>query len=54
MTDDFVNAVHDNKMPLINAWEAARYNVPGLIAHRSAELGGELLEIPDFGDTPAE
>jgi len=25
----------------------------GIIAHQSALCGGELLEVPDFGDVPA-
>ena len=32
--------------------EAARYMIPGLIAHESALKGGELLEIPDLSDPP--
>ena len=32
---------------------AARYLVPGLVAHESALRGGELLEIRDFGDPPS-
>ena len=26
--------------------------IPGLIAHESALRGGELMDIPDFGDAP--
>jgi hypothetical protein len=33
-------------------WDAARYAVPGILAHESAVRGGELLEVPDFGDPP--
>ena len=33
-----------------NVWMAARYTVPGFVAHKSATHGGELLPIPDFGD----
>lgn len=39
-------------MPPNNAWDAARYMIPGLIAHQSALKGGELLDIPDFGSAP--
>ena len=28
--------------------------IPGLIAHQSALKGGELLEIPDLGDSPTD
>jgi phage tail protein X len=31
---------------------AARYLVPGLIAHESAVRGGVLLEVPDLGAPP--
>ncbi|MCL1794580.1 MAG: Gfo/Idh/MocA family oxidoreductase [Oscillospiraceae bacterium] len=49
LVDDFVKACIYEKTPPINVWEAARYTVPGIIAHESALQGGALLEIPDFG-----
>ncbi len=54
LVDDFVRAVVDNKLPPNNAWDAARYMIPGLIAHESALQGGKFLDIPDYGDAPAE
>lgn len=54
LVDDFVRAVVDNKLPPNNAWDAARYMVPGLIAHESALKGGELLDVPDFGAAPED
>ncbi len=54
LVDDFVRAVVEDKLPPNNAWDAARYMVPGLIAHDSALRGGETLDIPDFGDAPAD
>ncbi|MGT2461826.1 Gfo/Idh/MocA family protein [Sinomonas atrocyanea] len=53
LADDFVRAVTDGMLPPVNAWEAARYTLPGIIAHQSALAGGERLAIPDFGDAPA-
>ena len=50
LVDDFVKACYYGKTPPINAWEAARYTVPGIIAHESAVKGGALMDIPDFGD----
>ena len=50
--DDFCTAVSKRKMPYVNAWRAARYTIPGLIAHESAKLGGVLLDVPDFGEAP--
>ena len=52
LIDDFCTAVANRKMPYVNAWRAARYTIPGLIAHESAKLGGALLDVPDFGDAP--
>lgn len=52
MIDDFCTAVTEGKMPYVNAWRAARFTIPGLIAHQSALQGGILLDIPDFGDAP--
>lgn len=49
---DFVEACVSGKLPLNNVWAAARYCVPGIIAHESAKRGGELMEIPDFGGPP--
>ncbi len=52
LADDFVRAVVDGTIPPVNAWVAARYTLPGIVAHRSALRHGERLPIPDFGDAP--
>ena len=52
LADDFVTAVGTGTLPPVNAWVAARYTLPGIVAHRSALRGGVRLEIPDFGDAP--
>lgn len=52
LADDFVRAVVDRTLPPVNAWVAARYTLPGIVAHRSAQEGGVRLEIPDHGDAP--
>jgi predicted dehydrogenase len=52
LADDFVRAVVDRTLPPVNAWVAARYTLPGIIAHQSALRDGERLEIPDFGPAP--
>lgn len=52
LVDDFVTAVNTRTLPSVNAWVAARYTLPGIVAHESALRGGERLEIPDFGDAP--
>ncbi len=53
LVDDFVTAVNTGTLPPVNAWVAARFTLPGIIAHRSALQGGERLEIPDLGEPPA-
>lgn len=54
LVEDFVRAVTEGSLPPVNAWEAARYTLPGIIAHQSALAGGERLPIPDFGDAPGD
>lgn len=53
LVDDFARAVTGSTLPPVNAWVAARYTLPGLIAHQSALQGGVRLPIPDFGDPVA-
>ena len=52
LVDDFATAVDTRTLPPVNAWTAARYTVPGIVAHQSALQGGARLEVPDFGDAP--
>ncbi|MEV8539682.1 Gfo/Idh/MocA family oxidoreductase [Streptomyces sp. NPDC051572] len=52
LVDDFVTAVNAGTLPPVNAWVAARYTLPGIIAHRSAQQGGARLPVPDHGDAP--
>jgi hypothetical protein len=53
LVDDFVRACVSGRTPVNNVWDAARYLVPGLIAHESAIQGGQLMDVPDFGDPPS-
>lgn len=50
LADDFVRAVNTGELPPVHAWEAARYTLPGIIAHESSMRGGERLPIPDLGN----
>lgn len=50
LVDDFVRAVTTGTLPPVNAWQAARFTLPGVIAHESARRGGERLTIPDMGN----
>ena len=54
LVDDFCTAVYRKTLPPVNAWVAARYTIPGLVAHKSACMGGVLLDVPDCGDAPEE
>lgn len=52
LADDFVRAVTGRTQPPVNAWTAARFTLPGVIALESAKNGGARLAIPDFGEGP--
>jgi predicted dehydrogenase len=49
ITHEFVRAIVEERHPTVNAWEAAAYTAPGIVAHQSALRKGEPLKIPDFG-----
>ncbi len=52
LVNEFVDAVANHRMPAINIWEATRYMVMGVMAHKSALKGGETLPVPDWGNAP--
>ncbi|TFD91695.1 Gfo/Idh/MocA family oxidoreductase [Cryobacterium lactosi] len=52
LVDDFVTAVNTSTLPPVNAWTAARFTLPGIIAHQSALADGARLQITDYGDAP--
>lgn len=54
MVDDFCQAYMTGKLSPTNAWQAAKYNLPGLVAHKSAMQGGVTLDIPNFGEPPQD
>ncbi|NIZ91785.1 Gfo/Idh/MocA family protein [Kineococcus rubinsiae] len=54
LVDDFVTSVNEGTLPPVNAWVAARFTLPGIVAHESMRRGGERLPIPDHGDAPAD
>lgn len=49
LVDDFVKAVANRTLPPNHVWAAARYCLPGIIAHESAKREGELMTVPDLG-----
>ena len=52
LIDDFCKAAAYNTLPPVNAWQAARWTIPGLVAHESVLRDGEALAVPDCGDAP--
>lgn len=54
MVDDFCQAYASGKLAPTNAWQAARYNLPGLVAHQCVMAGGKTADIPDLGNPPSE
>lgn len=54
LVDDFCRAAYTGRMPPLNAWFAARLNLPGLIAHESALHGGIRMDVPDLGNAPID
>ena len=54
LADDFVRAVTTGTQPPINAWRAARFTLPGIVAFDSARSNGARLTIPDHGNGPAD
>lgn len=53
LVHEFVTSCATGALPPNNVWQAARYLVPGLIAHESSRRDGEQLPVPDFGDPPS-
>lgn len=48
MVDDFVmDAVGARKAPM-NVIDAARFTIPGVLAHQSAQMSGQKLQIPQY------
>ncbi|MDF2723106.1 MAG: Gfo/Idh/MocA family oxidoreductase [Paenibacillus sp.] len=53
LIDDFCKAAYAGIIPPVNnAWDAARYTIPGLLAHQSALMDGMPFNVPDCGDAP--
>lgn len=52
LIDDFCKAAYNKELPILNAWTAARYTIPGLVAIESAKQGGVPIDVPDCGDAP--
>ncbi len=48
ITHEFIDAIINNRQPVIDIYESLAYTVPGIVAHESALKGGETMDIPDF------
>ncbi len=48
LTAEFVNALVDDREPVIDVYESLAMTAPGLVAHQSALRNGEQLEVPSF------
>jgi hypothetical protein len=53
ITNEFVQAIVEDRHPEVNIWEAIAFTLPGIIAHQSALKNGEPMKIRDFGRAPA-
>lgn len=53
LADDFIRSLVTGESPPVNAWRAAMFTAPGIVAHASALAGGTQLPIPDFGAPPS-
>jgi predicted dehydrogenase len=54
LIDDFCTAAYNNTLPTVNAWQAARFTVPGIVAYESLKQEGTPMDVPDFGDAPVD
>ena len=49
LTNEFVQAILEDRHPAVNIWEAIAYTLPGIVAHQSALHGGKAMKIRDYG-----
>lgn len=49
ITHEFIDAIVNNRTPMVDIHEALAYTVPGIIAHQSALKDGETMKIFNFG-----
>ena len=45
---EFINALVEDREPVIDVYESLAMTVPGIVAHQSALKGGEQLQVPNF------
>lgn len=49
LCEEFVNAILQDRQPLVDIHAALNLTVPGIVAHQSALRDGELMKIPQYG-----
>lgn len=54
LIDDFCRAYETGKLSPTNIWAVARWNIPGLTAHKSALAGGAPMDVEDLGNPPSD
>ena len=52
LVHEFVSAVAENRVPVINAWQAGAFMAMGVAAHKSALKDGEWVDVADMGQAP--
>jgi hypothetical protein len=48
LTNEFVNALIEDREPAIDVYESLAMTVPGVVAHQSSRRDGEQLKVPRF------
>ncbi|MCP5118264.1 MAG: Gfo/Idh/MocA family oxidoreductase [bacterium] len=48
LTAEFVNALVEDREPVIDVYESLAMTVPGIVAHQSSKRNGEQLKVPQF------
>jgi predicted dehydrogenase len=49
LANEFITSILEDRLPLVNIYEALAMTVPGVVAHQSALKDGETLKIPQYG-----
>jgi hypothetical protein len=48
LMNEFINAILEDRKPLVDLAMALNLTVPGIVAHQSAIKNGESLNVPHF------
>ena len=48
ITAEFINALLEDREPVIDLYEGLAMTVPGVVAHQSSLKDGEQLPVPQF------